>query len=496
MPRGVRSWATKRRDTWDNCQVAKPVVVTAKTAEQWREKFVREKKGERESVWGWRGLRGPSGFGEAEEVGPTEWTGVFVRWRASSNYKLTRRDSINHSTTTSITTVFLSSFIHSSRGSFFALEMTKQNVVVAETKSGLAITVAVSNSSLFTVNHQMKPPSATTTPAAGYIAISPNKLLKKLETGGMNAWVESIRASSPTHIKSIPTSLSSSIQDYTSWMLHHPSALNMFEQITSASKGKQIVMFLDYDGTLSPIVEDPDRAFMSEGMRIAVKNVARYFPTAIVSGRCRDKVYSFVRLTELYYAGSHGMDIKGPSKSSKNKKGSHPVLFQPASEFLPMIDEVYKVLVERTKSIPGAKVENNKFCASVHFRCVDEKSWSPLADQVKSVLKEYPKLRVTQGRKVLEIRPTIKWDKGKALEFLLESLGFANSNNVLPLYIGDDRTDEDAFKVLRKRRQGFGILVSKTPKETSASYSLQEPSEARILAIHVFPRYGFFASVS
>lgn len=64
-----------------------------------------------------------------------------------------------------------------------------------------------------------------------------------------------------------------------------------------------------------------------------------------------------------------------------------------------------------------------------------------------SILSEYPKLRLTQGRKVLEIRPTIKWDKGKALEFLLESLGFANSNDVLPIYIGDDRTDEDAFKV-------------------------------------------------
>nr|GMD94053.1 probable trehalose-phosphate phosphatase J [Ipomoea batatas] len=96
---------------------------------------------------------------------------------------------------------------------------------------------------------------------------------------------------------------------------------------------------------------------------------------------------------------------------------------------------------------------------------------------VKSVIKEYPELRLSQGRKVLEIRPTIKWDKGKALEFLLEALGFANSNDVLPVYIGDDRTDEDAFKVLRERGQGFGILVSKAPKETDASYSLKDPSE-------------------
>ncbi|OMO94285.1 Trehalose-phosphatase [Corchorus olitorius] len=304
-------------------------------------------------------------------------------------------------------------------------------------------------------------------------------LLMRLETekGGtkINAWVDSMRASSPTRIRSSATD----DKNENPWIDHHPSALNMFEKIVAASKGKQIVMFLDYDGTLSPIVEDPDQAFMTREMRAAVRDVARYFPTAIVTGRCRDKVYSFVKLAGLYYAGSHGMDIKGPSKSRKYKKGNQGVLFQPASEFLPMIDEVYKALVEKTKSIPGAKVENNKFCVSVHFRCVDEKSWAVLAEQVRSVLNEYPKLKLTQGRKVLEIRPTIKWDKGRALEFLLEALGYANSNDVLPVYIGDDRTDEDAFKVLRDRGQGFGILVSKVPKETNASYSLQEPSEVK-----------------
>ncbi|MCH82783.1 putative trehalose-phosphate phosphatase J-like, partial [Trifolium medium] len=207
-------------------------------------------------------------------------------------------------------------------------------------------------------------------------------------------------------------------------------------------------------------------------------DIARHFPTAIVSGRCLDKLFSFVRLAELYYAGSHGMDIKGPTNRRSTKKGNNDgVLLQPANEFLPMINEVYKILVQKTKCVPGAMVENNKFCLSVHFRCVDEKSWAPLAEQVSLVLNEYPKLKLTQGRKVLEIRPTIKWDKGRALEFLLESLGFANSNNVFPIYIGDDRTDEDAFKVLSNRGQGSGILVSKIPKETNASFTLQDPSE-------------------
>ncbi|KAM3281849.1 putative trehalose-phosphate phosphatase H isoform X1 [Capsicum chacoense] len=296
-------------------------------------------------------------------------------------------------------------------------------------------------------------------------------------TGGpriIKSWVDSMRASSPTH-DHMSTTL---YEDRTSWMVHHPSAVDMFEDITSASKGKKIVMFLDYDGTLSPIVDDPDQAFMSDAMRGTVKNLARYFPTAIVSGRCRDKVYNFVQLAELYYAGSHGMDIEGPSKGSKYyKKGAQTVLFQPANEFLPMINKVYKELLDKTKSAEGVIVENNKFCVSVHFRCVDDKKWGELAQEVWSVLKEYPKLILSQGRKVLEIRPIIKWDKGKAIEFLLQSLGYAKCDDVFPIYIGDDRTDEDAFKVLSKRGQGLGILVSKVPKDTHASYSLQEPCE-------------------
>ncbi|KHG18855.1 Trehalose-phosphate phosphatase [Gossypium arboreum] len=295
------------------------------------------------------------------------------------------------------------------------------------------------------------------------ISIKTKKLLQNHEISAgarVNAWVDSMRASSPTHTKST----SSVTDDQVTWNLHHPSALEMFEQIIDASKGKQIVMFLDYDGTLSPIVEDPDRAFMSKKMRNTVRKLAKCFPTAIVSGRCRDKVYKFVKLAELYYAGSHGLDTKGPEKRSKSKNervcslvkvmDGESVLFQPASEFLPMIDEVYKQLVDTTKSTPGAKVENNKFCLSVHFRCVDEKKWSELAQLVRSALTEYPKLRLTQGRK----------------DSLTVPMFF-------PVYIRYDRTDEDAFKILRDRGQGFGILVSKFPKETSASYSLQEPDE-------------------
>ncbi|KAI3795956.1 hypothetical protein L1987_38617 [Smallanthus sonchifolius] len=257
----------------------------------------------------------------------------------------------------------------------------------------------------------------------------------------------------------------------------HPpgSALNLFDEIANASKGKQVVMFLDYDGTLSPIVNDPDRAYMSDEMRTTIRKLAECLPTAIVTGRCLEKVRNFVNLDELYYAGSHGMDIKGPSKG---------VVYQPAEDYLPMIDKVYWLLVEKTKSTAGANVENNKFCLSVHFRRVDEENWKELAGEVGSVLDDYSKLRVTPGRKVLEIRPTINWDKGKALVFLLESLGYTNCDDVCPVYIGDDRTDEDAFK-LKKNSVALDVV------NISEEESKTEKLEAFVAAVNNNDRSHF-----
>ncbi|XAR70431.1 Trehalose-phosphatase [Bertholletia excelsa] len=332
-------------------------------------------------------------------------------------------------------------------------------------------------------------PSFTT----GMLTI-PRKKPGKIDDVWSNGWLDAMISSSPPRkkiLKDLNLDVASDDNDlaYLSWMLRYPSAINSFEQIINHARNKKIVMFLDYDGTLSPIVDDPDCAFMCNEMRSAVRNVAKYIPTAVISGRSRDKVYELVGLTELYYAGSHGMDIMCPLRHTLSADCSNCVrssdrkskvnLFQPAREFLPMIDEVFRILVENTKDIKGAKVENHKFCASVHYRNVDEKNWPTIAQRVHDVLKDYPRLRLTHGRKVLEVRPTIDWNKGKAVEFVLESLGLCNSDDVLPIYIGDDKTDEDAFKVLREKNRGYGILVSSVPKETKAFFSLRDPSEVR-----------------
>ncbi|KAG5048952.1 Trehalose-phosphate phosphatase A [Glycine soja] len=313
-------------------------------------------------------------------------------------------------------------------------------------------------------------PIGATFPHGNMLAI-PRKKTGILDDFRSSGWLDAMKSSSPTHTKvskDVSHGIGSPDSAYSTWLLKFPSALASFDQITNCAKGKRIALFLDYDGTLSPIVDNPDSAFMSDNMRAAVKIVAEYFPTAIISGRSRDKVYEFVGVSDLCYAGSHGMDIIGPSRQSISD--NHPDCISSADK------QVLGLLKECTEDIEGATVENNKFCVSVHYRNVDEESWQIVGQRVYDVLKEYPRLRLTHGRKVLEVRPVIDWDKGKAVTFLLESLGL-NCDDVLAIYVGDDRTDEDAFKVLKEANKGCGILVSRAPKESNAIYSLRDPSE-------------------
>ncbi|GAB4826264.1 hypothetical protein Ancab_009129 [Ancistrocladus abbreviatus] len=306
-----------------------------------------------------------------------------------------------------------------------------------------------------------------------------------------NDWNNGDRSSAtvrPDPCDNCPTGQYAANADYEAWLVAHPSALSSFDQMMNMAKVKRIIVFLDYDGTLSPIVNDPEAAFMSDTMRSAVRQVARYFPTAIISGRSREKVYEFVQLNDVYYAGSHGMDIMAPPRQQEScnanyhtravdKKGNEVIIFQPAQEFLPEILEIFNELEEETMAMEGVSIEDNRFCVSVHFRRAKEEDYGMIEERVTSVLSKHSNFHLTRGRKVMEIRPSIMWNKGHALEYLLETLGFADSDDVLPFYIGDDQTDEDAFKVIRNRGQGFPIIVSSKPKDTKASYSLRDPSE-------------------
>jgi trehalose 6-phosphate phosphatase len=260
----------------------------------------------------------------------------------------------------------------------------------------------------------------------------------------------------------------------------HPNVVEdrNFDRLSELAEGKLVALFMDYDGTLTPIVNNPDEAFLSEDTRAAVRELAKLFPTAIISGRGREKVEEFVQLDELYYAGSHGMDIAAPKLNDSLPEGKPSVdfSFQPAAQYESLIQDVRARLTKVTSQIEGSSIEDNKYCISVHFRNCHPDSYEEILKAVDDIVAQEPDLHVTRGRKVLEVRPKVNWDKGSALIHLVSMLGI-KEDEVFCLYIGDDRTDEDAFRVLLDKQMGAGILVSNRVKPTKSIFTVRDPQE-------------------
>ena len=247
-----------------------------------------------------------------------------------------------------------------------------------------------------------------------------------------------------------------------------PSALDDSEGIFRRAEGRRFAVFLDYDGTLSPIVETPDRAVMQEDMRDTVIELSRHCLVGIISGRDLKDVQRMVNIDSIVYAGSHGFDISGPEGLD--------IKSQAGTEFLPVLDKARKELSEKLHSIEGVLVESKKFAIAIHYRLVNPGKVVHVEEIVDKVASSHPELRKAYGKKIFELQPNIDWHKGKALLSLLSTLNL-NGNDVLPFYIGDDVTDEDAFRALKSR--GIGIVVRDEPYETAASYSLKNPEGVR-----------------
>ncbi|HKH49459.1 MAG TPA: trehalose-phosphatase [Thermoanaerobaculia bacterium] len=246
-----------------------------------------------------------------------------------------------------------------------------------------------------------------------------------------------------------------------------PSALERWDEIERRLAGRRPAIFLDYDGTLAPIAPRPELAHLPERTRAVLRRLAVRGPVALLSGRGREDVAALVGLDELTYAGSHGFDIAGPT------------LRREMGEGIPeRIEEAAERLRRRVEGIAGVLVEPKRFSVAVHFRLVDAADLPRIEEAVDAVQAELQDLRKVSGKKIFELRPALDWDKGHALLWLLDALHGEDGAAVVPLYLGDDVTDEDAFRAIRDR--GIGILVAEEPRETAAGYSLRDPDEVRV----------------
>jgi trehalose 6-phosphate phosphatase len=233
-------------------------------------------------------------------------------------------------------------------------------------------------------------------------------------------------------------------------------------------KNKKPAVFLDYDGTLTPIVPNPEDATLTEEARQVLRDLSRRCFVAIVSGRDRADVKSLVNLDELVYSGSHGFDSAGPGFIQQHEGGK---------KLLPDFDKAEKELTEMLSAIPGARVDRKLFAIAVHYRHVAEEQVSEVQKIVDEIMPRFNGFKKTGGKKIIELKPNMDWDKGKAVNWLLEKLNL-NNPDILPIYIGDDFTDEDAFKTL-KEIGGVGILVGDHGEKSDADFRLFHPEEVK-----------------
>ncbi|MEK6758225.1 MAG: trehalose-phosphatase [Deltaproteobacteria bacterium] len=229
-----------------------------------------------------------------------------------------------------------------------------------------------------------------------------------------------------------------------------------------ARPGRKTVLFLDFDGTMVPIQSDPSSCVLSAALKeklrlLAVSGGCRL---AIVSGRTLPDIRKRVAIRNVYYAGSHGLDISGPSV-----RYTHPCACSSRQALRKVKQEVSKEI----EGVSGARLEDKGFTLCLHFREVAREEVRYVRRAFHGAVARHcgdGPFTVIKGKKVLELTPDAAWDKGQAVLWILRHLG----GDHLPIYVGDDRTDETAFKALRKK--GLTIRIG-TSRKTFADFYLK-----------------------
>ena len=245
--------------------------------------------------------------------------------------------------------------------------------------------------------------------------------------------------------------------------------LNIWPSVSAKlCQAERVLLLFDYDGTLTPIVPRPEDALLSVEVRWLLETLAgqpRYV-TGIVSGRSLEDLRVMADISGLIHAGNHGMEIRG---------GGMDFVHPDAASARGALDEAEQALATALEDIPGAFVEHKGLTLTVHYRAVDEE----LTGRVEAAVTEKTAssvasgdLRLTLGKKVVEVRPNIPWDKGRAIRMIRNEC----EDLPLPVYFGDDRTDEDGFRVVQDFG-GIAVFVGDPREGTVALHQLDSPRE-------------------
>jgi trehalose-phosphatase len=230
-------------------------------------------------------------------------------------------------------------------------------------------------------------------------------------------------------------------------------------------------LLLDYDGTLTPIADRPEKAVLSEAAEHVLSKLADIpsIRLTVISGRSLAELIRLLPVPNIILAGNHGLEIKG-----KGLKYINPE----AARQRDLINRLSRQLAKRCAKLPGAIVENKGLTLSLHYRLVEPKRREEIASGLSDLMSREDatgQLTVRSGKMIYDIRPKVNWDKGQAALWILGSLyGAQWPQRCLTICIGDDVTDEDAFQALKGK--AFTVLVSAKEKQTAADYYLTDPA--------------------
>jgi trehalose 6-phosphate phosphatase len=229
---------------------------------------------------------------------------------------------------------------------------------------------------------------------------------------------------------------------------------------------RAILLMCDFDGTLAPIQGDPGKCILLPDIRNQLEIIAHTGNShvAILSGRALSDIQKRVPIKGIYHAGSHGLEISGP-----NIKYVHPKALVAKT----IINKVRGNVEKEIANIEGILIEKKKFSFTLHYRLTNKADGAFVRKTFYKIISENTKkqsMAILKGKKVLELAPNVSWDKGKAALLIIKRL----KEGCLPIYIGDDVTDETAFKVLSEN--GITIRVGFS-KKTAAQYYIRDQQE-------------------
>ncbi|MFA5167581.1 MAG: trehalose-phosphatase [Candidatus Omnitrophota bacterium] len=234
----------------------------------------------------------------------------------------------------------------------------------------------------------------------------------------------------------------------------------------------RVFFFLDYDGTLTPIVQKPEKARLKMAARSVLRSLSNLpgVKVAVVSGRSLPDLENMIgSISGIIYVGNHGLEMKGEDFVWNHSS---------VKQILRIMTRIWGELRKNLYPVKGMLLENKTLGISLHYRLVPEAKVAALYRNFREIIAPWVRsgmVGVQEGKKVLEIRSRPRlWHKGKVVQRLLKK--YKQQGNFLPIFIGDDRTDEDAFKVLQS--SGITARVTENPRAFStAKCYIHSPGE-------------------